>query len=240
MWGTRRRHPLPPRTSSGSSKLCGYSSCCSCVPTAAVASLADPGGGRSGGGEGGAGCGADSGEDGSDVEGGVAADRLDSSTAAAEPAAATGPPTGTFVFGQRGGGVFVQGRLLQSEYTLGRRMCYSHHIRSNVKRGYITKWAKELHLGGYSKIGYPGLIVVEGPEAGCQEYVSRLQRLQWKHFVVRGEEVVQVAPGCSLDATRLLPLRFEELGSQDMSLLASSCRDRGLETLFLTSMKIYR
>lgn len=34
------------------------------------------------------------------------------------------------------------------------------------------------------------MIIVEGPEMCCQEYVRRLQHLRWKHFVVRGEQTI--------------------------------------------------
>ena len=66
---------------------------------------------------------------------------------------------------------------------LGGRVMYSHHIwapgdqkmllaQSYLplgKRRAIQRWAHDLWLGGYSKIGYPGIIIVEGPEECCQE-----------------------------------------------------------------------
>ena len=82
---------------------------------------------------------------------------------------------------------------------------YSHHIINPNKRKVVVQWAVELDLGGFSKIGWPGVILVEGPEWGCQEYVSRMQHLRWKHFVVRGEEVVRGRPGQTVDAMRKAP-----------------------------------
>ena len=123
--------------------------------------------------------------------------------------------------------------------TLGRRLLFSHHIINPNKRKVVVEWALQLGLGGLSKIGWPGVIVVEGPESGCQEYVSRLQHLRWKYLVVRGEMVERGAPGTDLDALRKLPRGFQELGQDGMSELARRCREAGLEQLFLTSMKIY-
>eukprot|EP00736_Rhodelphis_marinus_P011789 Rmarinus@m.9726 len=130
------------------------------------------------------------------------------------------------------------GRTMESE-TFGRRMIYFHHIWSTVKRKYIIEWAIELGLGGYSKTGYPGVIVVEGPEECCAEYVRRLQRLRWKLMVVRGEQQHKCGPGETIDSLRVLHRGFEELDDGGMSTLAQRCREAGLEDLFLTSMKIY-
>ena len=118
---------------------------------------------------------------------------------------------------------------------------YSHHIAAEGKRKAIIEWALELRLAGFSKIGWPGVVVVEGPEDGCQEYVSRLQHLNWKHFVVRGEEVLRGRPGQHLDdLRRIQPVGFTEFAGDEMKKIAAACRGCGLETLFLTSMKIYR
>jgi hypothetical protein len=122
---------------------------------------------------------------------------------------------------------------------LGRRLVYSHHIINPNKRKQIKEWASELGLGGYTKIGWPGIIVIEGPEDGCQEYVSRLQHLRWQYLSVRGEQQEEGAAGSSIDAMRALPLSMEMLGEDKMSELAQRCRDAGLEELFLTALKIY-
>jgi hypothetical protein len=123
---------------------------------------------------------------------------------------------------------------------LGRRLLYSHHIIADSKRKVVQQWAADLGLGGFAKIGWPGIIVVEGGEGACQEYVTRLQHLRWKHLVVRGEETQEGPPGGALDAMRALPQAFEELAESQMSELAQRCRGAGLEALFLTSMKIYQ
>eukprot|EP00954_Amorphochlora_amoebiformis_P003553 275115-Amorphochlora_amoeboformis.AAC.2 len=45
---------------------------------------------------------------------------------------------------------------------LGRRVIYSHHIIAQSKRTTVKNLAEENELGGLSKIGWPGAIIVEG------------------------------------------------------------------------------
>ena len=59
-------------------------------------------------------------------------------------------------------------------------------------------------------------------------------------MVVRGEQVEECPPGLDVDSMRRLHHGFEELDTNGMSELAERCREAGLESLFLTSMKIYR
>lgn len=135
-----------------------------------------------------------------------------------------------------GGGAGGAGR----EEVLGRRLCYSHHIINAAKRKAVVEWAVQLGLGGFSKIGWPGIIVVEGREQNVEEYCRALQRLRWKHFTVRGEDTEPIPPGEDLDESRRLPPRFTELPEDGMSSLAAAMTAAGLRDLFLTSMKIYR
>lgn len=130
----------------------------------------------------------------------------------------------------------------------GQRACYSHHIRNKTKRRLIVEWARELSLGGYCKIGYPGIIIVEGPEDCCLEYIRRLQRLRWKQFTVRGEIIKDVpldrsSPLDDLEETinsfRVLPSAMIELPADGTKVLARICEDLGIKDLFLTIMKIY-
>jgi hypothetical protein len=63
-----------------------------------------------------------------------------------------------------------------------------HHIKSSIKKGHITSWARELHVSGLCKPGYPGVLVVVGRRADCVEYTGRLRALVWKAMSVRAEE----------------------------------------------------
>merc|ERR1712127_871325 len=57
---------------------------------------------------------------------------------------------------------------------LGRRGMFSHHIIASSKRQAISQWAAQLRLGGLAKIGWPGIIIVEGDERDVQHYVDAL------------------------------------------------------------------
>ncbi|GAW81697.1 hypothetical protein, conserved [Plasmodium gonderi] len=123
---------------------------------------------------------------------------------------------------------------------LARRLCYSHHILSLVKRTYIIKWAKELKIGGYSKIGYPGIIICEGSKDEVDFYINSLNKLRWKHFDCRGMEDIVLNEYDDLDDARVLPRTMYELDSKGMRTLSNICTECGLRDLFLTSMKIYK
>lgn len=132
--------------------------------------------------------------------------------------------------------------LLQ-EHVIGRRCVYYHHILGVGKRQCISHWAKALKLHGWCKIGYPGILIVEGPECGLVEYVRLLQRLRWKLMVVRGEEREDISRGSRQGSLCLDGFRkIKQAGVVEMidsSDIATRCREAGLEQLFLTSMKIY-
>uniref|UniRef100_H3GHE3 Major facilitator superfamily (MFS) profile domain-containing protein n=1 Tax=Phytophthora ramorum TaxID=164328 RepID=H3GHE3_PHYRM len=56
-----------------------------------------------------------------------------------------------------------------SPVVLGRRAIYFHHIIASNKRRVVKEWALELQLGGFSKIGWPGVVIVEGAEDNVQD-----------------------------------------------------------------------
>ena len=121
--------------------------------------------------------------------------------------------------------------------TLGRRCIYFHHIIADSKRSAVIETAIALGLRGISKIGWPGVVVCEGFEKDCIEYVRSLRRLSWKHMVVRGEQQIRVNPE-ELESCLKFQAGFTE--TSDMSEIASTCKEVGLYDLFLTSMKIYK
>jgi acylphosphatase len=119
---------------------------------------------------------------------------------------------------------------------LGRRLIYSHHIIAKRARASIQQLARDFALTGYVKIGWPGLIIVEGREEDCQNFYDAIRGWCWQYLVVRGEMQETVPSGSALEAARRFSV-FQEV--QDMSIVANSCREVGLEALFRTSMKIY-
>ena len=124
-----------------------------------------------------------------------------------------------------------------------RRWIWVHHIKNTDRRKSIVKEARGLKLGGYLKSGYPGVIVVEGFEAACNEFVTWVKGNKsrpggfgrnWGHHV-RGEINIPLLNGDdkddNFDHHRRLPLQFEEL--EELSELGSLCKDHGLEDEFL-------
>lgn len=88
-------------------------------------------------------------------------------------------------------------------------------------------------------MGWPGVIVIEGEEANCEDFVSTLRGWRWKHLAVRGEEKSPLPGGRTLDQERLLPLPLEELGEKEggVSALAKRCKEAGLGELFSTLLR---
>jgi len=66
------------------------------------------------------------------------------------------------------------------------------------------------------------------------EWIRITQHMHWKHMAVRGEVEVEEGEERVFEGERG---GVEEI--EDMSQLAQICREKGLDSLFLTSMKIY-
>lgn len=141
------------------------------------------------------------------------------------------------------GGATERSAQTQNSILLERKLIYSHHLMSKSKRRDILSLAKELRLGGYSKIGWPGIIIIEGraDSNSCQLFLSEMKSMRWQYLTVRGEEEenIMLQDGQDWKDVTKFKNKFEELGEDQMSHLASLCRVVGLESLFLTSMKIY-
>jgi hypothetical protein len=131
-----------------------------------------------------------------------------------------------------------------SPIILGRRLIYSHHIISKTKRADMRNLASHYKLTGYVKIGWPGIVILEGRDDDCNAFYDDMRKWAWKYLVVRGEMQEKV-PGVGaadnhtsggVDSKRLFPTFLE---TDDMSIVANHCREVGLESLFRTSMKVY-
>lgn len=125
--------------------------------------------------------------------------------------------------------------------TLGRRLIYSHHIISTTKRAHIMELASNLQLTGYMKIGWPGILLIEGLEDDCQEFYDTIRQWQWQYLVVRGEmQETMVDDNDNDNDTATRQRCFDRfLQVNDMAVVANHCRQVGLEALFRTSMKVY-
>jgi acylphosphatase len=116
-----------------------------------------------------------------------------------------------------------------STSVLGRRLIYSHHLISKIKRADIRALASQYDLTGYVKVGWPGIILIEGDEDACNAFYDEIRKWAWKYLVVRGEQQEE-------NGTRKFTSFVE---TEDMSVVAQHCREVGLEALFKTSMKVY-
>ena len=109
------------------------------------------------------------------------------------------------------------------------------------KRKAAQSWAKELGLGGFSKPGYPGIIVVEGRFDDCETYVSRLKRLSWKAMSVRvaeDEAADALEPNAvGRESGRRLPAAFEELPENGLGVMGEALREAGLEHMLEAALK---
>ncbi|KZT43837.1 hypothetical protein SISSUDRAFT_1057371 [Sistotremastrum suecicum HHB10207 ss-3] len=55
----------------------------------------------------------------------------------------------------------------------------SHHLISTKKRRSLQQWSSSLHLMGFAKVGYPGLIYCEGLQDDVEEFVANVKSMQW-------------------------------------------------------------
>jgi hypothetical protein len=83
------------------------------------------------------------------------------------------------------------------------------------------------------KIGWPGIILVEGAEADCIAFYDEIRPWSWKFLVVRGEQQESCR---DINASRKFTSFIETNG---MEQVAQHCREVGLEALFRTAMKVY-
>lgn len=120
---------------------------------------------------------------------------------------------------------------------LSRKLIYSHHIIAESKRMGLRELSVALNVTALVKIGWPGVIVLEGETNAVELFVSLIQKWRWKQLVVRGEQEVDIPEKQALDSFRALPKAFVEYGPSQMSAIARTCRDAGLDDLFRRVLK---
>ncbi|KAG8980268.1 hypothetical protein FRB90_007701 [Tulasnella sp. 427] len=67
----------------------------------------------------------------------------------------------------------------------------SHHLISPQKRKSLLKWSQELALGGFAKVGYPGIIYAEGKKEDVEDFIQRVKEMQWLALRVRFLEPIE-------------------------------------------------
>lgn len=74
----------------------------------------------------------------------------------------------------------------------------SHHLISPQKRRSLQQWSSDLHITGFAKVGYPGIIYAEGARESVEEFVGSVKAMQWLALRVRFvEDVSGGQPGAS-------------------------------------------
>ncbi|KAG9312572.1 hypothetical protein JVU11DRAFT_6968 [Chiua virens] len=66
----------------------------------------------------------------------------------------------------------------------------SHHLVSPAKRRSLQQWSSQLCLSGFAKIGYPGVIYVEGAQDAVETFVRNVKGMQWLALRTRFVEPV--------------------------------------------------
>ena len=117
----------------------------------------------------------------------------------------------------------------------GRRMLWFHHIKSLEKRKEIVAAARCRWLRGFCKPGFPGIIVIEGSEVGCDEFVDAIRGLRWQAMTVRWTQTLATDPLHAV-ACRGLPDPFVELNEGAMGEAAALCDAAGLRSPFRSSL----
>ena len=113
-------------------------------------------------------------------------------------------------------------------------LIYTHHITDPEKIKLVKKTASKLNLGGYIKIGKPGLILVEGTQTDCESLLETLL-LNRKKLRERGGRTFDTStfsPAGKMqryDNERKLPKKLEQLEAQDgMNKIKDACKKLGL------------
>ena len=126
----------------------------------------------------------------------------------------------------------------------GRRMVWFHHIKSFEKRKEIVEAARGNRLRGLCKPGFPGVIVVEGDEERCEEFVRAIRTLKWQAMDVRWAQRLEDVPERvnhhhqqqQQQQQQQLPDPFIELDEGAMGECAALCEAAGLLSAFRASI----
>ena len=126
-----------------------------------------------------------------------------------------------------------------SRAAFGRRMIWFHHIKSLEKRKHIISQARAVSLRGFCKPGFPGVLVIEGPEVDCEDFIGAIRGLRWQAMDVRWQQKLasEPLPTTADDGSgRRLPEPFIELAESAMGEAAAICERAGLLGAFRSSV----
>lgn len=123
-----------------------------------------------------------------------------------------------------------------SRLPLSRQSIYFHHIINGNKRKAIQRWAKELSIGGFTKIGWPGVMILEGQTDELEIFTKRLKQQRWQYMQVRGR--MSNHPSLDDDRTRWLPIPLVELPTTTtLSHLSTLCAQHDVHALYCQAIR---
>ena len=114
----------------------------------------------------------------------------------------------------------------------------SHHLISPTKRRNLQKWASDLSLYGFAKLGYPGCIYCEGKRVDVEEFIANVKAMRWLALRLRFVEPLDVHLERLADVSsshhraNIRWIEFEKVGE-----MVELMREVGRET-FATEMRI--
>lgn len=83
-----------------------------------------------------------------------------------------------------------------------RALLVLHHIRAKRKKVTIQQAAKVLNLTGICKIGYPGILAVEGEEKQVREFIRIVKVLRLLRIICR-DIITNSSPDIALAASQV-------------------------------------
>lgn len=61
----------------------------------------------------------------------------------------------------------------------------SHHLIAPSKRRSLSTWSSALHIAGFAKLGYPGVLYAEGAKPDVEDWVEKVKSMQWLALKLR-------------------------------------------------------
>ena len=77
----------------------------------------------------------------------------------------------------------------QVAYQPGHLLFTSHHLLSPTKRRLLSSLSSSLHLKGFGKVGYPGIIFAQGDLIDLEEFAREVKSWQWLALKLRVLEI---------------------------------------------------
>jgi hypothetical protein len=88
----------------------------------------------------------------------------------------------------------------------------SHHLKSPKKRRSLQQWASDLRLGGFAKVGHPGIIYCSGAQSSVEEFVAKVKDMQWLALRMRFLEPLIMSEQTMEDHDRPSWTEVEKIG----------------------------